>query len=195
VKKIKSISLIGLAISTGLLSGCSGTRQDADAPIVRNRLGGASHGYNQYGSISAEDMDFYGKEQFSPAMREQIGHLPRNLNFGFDKYKVGPKQRPAVKENAKFLIAHPDIPIMLTGNTDPRGSQSYNFHLGQRRADSVKSELLKDGVPASQICTVSYGELRPAASPDEFDGDWLKAYGLDRRVEFVYGQTCKDENK
>ena len=197
MRKIISISLIGLAVGSSLLSGCTGSRKGADAPIVSNRLGDKSHAYgiSNDGSFSGDDMDFYGSEKFSPELREQIGHLSRKVYFGFDGFKVSSKARPEVQDNAVFLVQHPDIPVMLTGNTDPRGASSYNLHLGQRRADAVKKELLKDGVPASQICTVSYGELRPAATPDEFKGDWKKAYSLDRRVEFVYGQTCEGHNK
>ena len=79
---------------------------------------------------------------------------------------------------------------MLAGNTDPRGSQEYNFHLGQRRADAVKSYMLSQGVAGSQICTVSYGELRPAATPAQFGGDWKQAYAQDRRTEIFYGKEC-----
>ena len=82
---------------------------------------------------------------------------------------------------------------MLTGNTDPRGSSSYNLHLGQRRAAAVKAMLIKEGVPAAQICTVSYGALRPAATVNNASGNWEKAYKLDRRVEFIYGQRCDGE--
>ena len=193
MRKVVSLSLISLVIGTSLLAGCSSPRKGADAPIVSNRLGGGGHSYaiQGDGSFSGDDMEFYGSEQFSPELREHIGHLSRKIYFGFDKYRVSSKSKSAVQANALFLKQHPDIPVMLTGNTDPRGSQSYNFHLGQRRADSVKKELLKDGVPKNQICTVSYGELRPAASPDEFEGNRNKAYNLDRRVEFVYGQTCE----
>ena len=197
MRKIISISLIGLAVGSSLLSDCTGSRKGADAPIVSNRLSDGSHAYaiNGDGSFSGDDMDFYGSEQFSPELREKIGHLSRKVYFGFDRFSVSSKERAIVQDNAVFLVQHPDIPVMLTGNTDPRGASSYNLHLGQRRADAVKKELLKDGVPASQICTVSYGELRPAATPDEFKGDWKKAYSLDRRVEFVYGQTCEGHNK
>ena len=197
MRKIISISLISLALGASLLSGCTSSRKGTDAPIVSNRIGGSSHAYamSSDGSFSGDDMDFYGSEQFSPELKEKIGHLSRKVYFGFDRFKVSSKAKPDVKANAMFLSQHPDIPVMLTGNTDPRGASSYNLHLGQRRADAVKKELLKDGVPASQICTVSYGELRPAATPDEFKGDWKKAYSLDRRVEFIYGQTCEGHNK
>lgn len=190
-------SIAAFSVGAALLSGCSGNRKGNAAPIVSNKIGGTSNAYKVYddGSVSGTDLDFYGSDQFSENMKEQIGHMTRNVYFGFDQYSVGPKGRNISKENATFLIQHPDIPVMLTGNTDPRGSETYNFHLGQRRADAVKNQLIKDGVPASQICTVSYGELRPAFSPSDFEGDWVKAYKFDRRVEILYGQTCEGHGK
>ncbi len=85
----------------------------------------------------------------------------------------------------------PSMHMMIEGHTDPRGSESYNFHLGERRANAVQSYFMEHGIPADQICTVSYGELRPAVTPSQFGGDKLKAYALDRRAVMVYGKTCE----
>lgn len=120
----------------------------------------------------------------------QVAALPKIVTFGFDQFHLDAQVKSVADQNVKFLLAHNNIHVMLAGNTDPRGSQEYNFHLGQRRADAVKSYMLSQGVSASQICTVSYGELRPAATPAQFGGDWKKAYAQDRRTEIFYGKAC-----
>ncbi|HLY57083.1 MAG TPA: OmpA family protein, partial [Stellaceae bacterium] len=51
-------------------------------------------------------------------------------------------------------IAH----ITVTGHTDTVGTASYNQGLSERRADSVKSELVKDGVASGEISTVGVGK-------------------------------------
>ena len=191
---LSSIFVVGF--SSVLLYGCSaGERSDNDAaPIVSHKLGDVNSYAMQDGSdFSGDDLNFEGSENFSHDMREKIGHLNKKVYFGFDRFKVSAADSEIVKSNAAFLHNHSDIPVMLTGNTDPRGSSSYNLHLGQRRADSVKAMLIKEGVPADQICTVSYGELRPAATVNNASGNWEKAYKLDRRVEFIYGQRCDGE--
>ena len=112
------------------------------------------------------------------------------IYFGFAQYSLNADSKTAANQAIKYLLNHPDKTVLLAGNTDQRGSQEYNFHLGQKRANAVKQYFAAQGVPVTQICTVSYGELKPAASPAEFKGDWKKAYRLDRRVDIEYGKTC-----
>jgi len=91
---------------------------------------------------------------------------------------------------------------MLAGNTDPLGSQEYNFHLGAKRAKAVYDYLLQQGVPASQMCMVSYGELRLSPEVDQAAISAAKgslqalisAYAPDRRTEINYNQTCQGAN-
>ncbi|MBL4608739.1 MAG: OmpA family protein, partial [Pseudomonadales bacterium] len=53
--------------------------------------------------------------------------------------------------------------------------------LGERRGKAVEKFLLVNGVSASQIETVSYGEERPVEGGHD-EGSWAK----NRRVEIVY---------
>jgi peptidoglycan-associated lipoprotein len=68
---------------------------------------------------------------------------------------------------------------VIEGHTDERASASYNMALGMRRANFVRSFLVKQGADLNRIFTVSQGKERPLAqghSPD----DWK----LNRRSEF-----------
>ena len=69
----------------------------------------------------------------------------------------------------------------MEGHADERGTREYNLALGERRADAVRRVLLANGVAASQIKVVSYGEERPAALGHNED-----AWALNRRAELVY---------
>jgi len=44
---------------------------------------------------------------------------------------------------------------------DERGTTEYNLVLGERRAQSVKKNLIALGVEPSRINTISYGEEKP----------------------------------
>ena len=48
--------------------------------------------------------------------------------------------------------------ITATGHTDASGSADYNLELSQRRAEAVASELIRHGVPATDIVTIGRGE-------------------------------------
>ena len=51
--------------------------------------------------------------------------------------------------------------ITIEGHCDERGSDEYNFNLGNDRAWEVKNYLVKSGIKAYRIKTVSYGKSRP----------------------------------
>jgi peptidoglycan-associated lipoprotein len=124
-------------------------------------------------------------------LQQTLASLPNKVYFGFDQYNLTPAAIAVLQQNAAVLLKNPQVNIMLAGNADPRGSEEYNFHLGMKRAKAVYSYFMQQGIPASQMCMVSYGELRPAATPAQMGGNWQKAYALDRRTEINYNQTCQ----
>ncbi len=71
--------------------------------------------------------------------------------------------------------------VRLEGHTDERGSREYNIGLGERRSQAVRRVLMLQGVAATQITTVSYGEEQSA-----INGSDEEAWSLNRRVELVY---------
>jgi outer membrane protein OmpA-like peptidoglycan-associated protein len=80
------------------------------------------------------------------------------INFDYDKYQV--------KNNEYFLlediVANPLIKaITIKGFTDSDGSDNYNLNLSLKRAKSVESFLLKDGLPPEKIkSTIGSGEIQ-----------------------------------
>jgi len=58
----------------------------------------------------------------------------------------------------KYLEAKPDAHLTLEGHADIRGSDAYNQTLSERRVASVKSFLVAQGVPESDIETKAYGK-------------------------------------
>ncbi len=124
-------------------------------------------------------------------LQQTLASLPNKVYFGFDKYNLTPEAVAVLQQNAAVLLKNPQVNIMLAGNADPRGSEEYNFHLGMKRAKAVYGYFMQQGIPAKQMCMVSYGELRPAATPAQMGGNWQKAYALDRRTEISYNQTCQ----
>ncbi len=63
------------------------------------------------------------------------------------------------------MKAHQNLKLVITGYADSKGSEPNNIIVGQRRADSVKDYLIKNGVPnADRISTVSMGSKQPVSS-------------------------------
>jgi peptidoglycan-associated lipoprotein len=85
----------------------------------------------------------------------------KDIFFDYDKYSVGAEADAVLAKDAAFLLSHPDTKIVIGGYCDERGSNEYNLALGQNRANSAKEALIKAGVKADQIRTVSYGKEKP----------------------------------
>lgn len=80
---------------------------------------------------------------------------------------------------ANYLKTNPKIFVMIAGHCDERASASYNMALGLRRANYIRSLLVKNGVDMNRVYTVSKGKEEPVSSGHTSD-DWK----LNRRAEF-----------
>jgi peptidoglycan-associated lipoprotein len=100
--------------------------------------------------------------------------------FDYDKYNIREDARAVLMANVAALKERPSIMITIEGHCDERGSSKYNLALGDRRANAAKEFLVNQGIAASRIDTVSYGEERP------FCEEKTEAcYQLNRRAHFV----------
>ena len=66
-----------------------------------------------------------------------------------------------LRAQAAWLKAHPKALIVVEGRCDERGTREYNLALGDRRANMAASYLIKSGVAANRVKTISYGKDKP----------------------------------
>ena len=78
--------------------------------------------------------------------------------FDWDKATLTDRARQIIKEAADNSSHVQYTRIEVNGYTDTSGSPQYNMGLSIRRANAVKAELIKDGVPANAITTQGFGE-------------------------------------
>ncbi|PYD76517.1 OmpA family protein [Novacetimonas pomaceti] len=106
--------------------------------------------------------------------------------FDWDGAALTGRAREIVSEAAQASTHVQTTRIEVNGYTDnsaahpgPRG-EKYNMGLSMRRADSVKAELIRDGVPANAIDIHGYGEAHPLVptGPDTREPQ-------NRRVEII----------
>ena len=60
-----------------------------------------------------------------------------------------------------------DARLRIAGHTDRSGSASYNLLASRRRAEAVRAELARRGVPAGAMTLVAYGEERPIVPTED----------------------------
>ena len=98
--------------------------------------------------------------------------------FEYDQFNLTTKSIQALKGVSELMNRNSKITISIEGHADERGTREYNLALGQRRAESVASYLIANGVSRNRLITKSYGEERPLSLGSN-DTAWSK----NRRVE------------
>lgn len=120
------------------------------------------------------------------ARRDEQGRLlvslsGNTLKFDTGKSTLKPDGMAHLSKIAGVMRDYPENRIMIGGHTDSVGSENYNLTLSQERAESVRTYLLQQGVPAR--CVVSaqgFGETRPVA-----DNATPNGRAQNRRVELA----------
>ncbi|MGR8929652.1 MAG: OmpA family protein [Gammaproteobacteria bacterium] len=104
--------------------------------------------------------------------------------FDFDSDKIKSKYDPLIDNAVKVMNLNPELTVEIQGHTDSYGSDAYNQDLSERRAMSVKRELINHGIDGNRMTTIGFGESQPVESNATDEG---RAYN--RRV--VYKRTDK----
>jgi outer membrane protein OmpA-like peptidoglycan-associated protein len=120
----------------------------------------------------------------APARPREIFTL-HGVHFEFDKATLLPGAKDTLKVAVTYLKSNPSVKVQIEGHTDSKGSDAYNMKLGDRRAESVKAYLVSQGIAASRISTVSYGESRPVAENTLNGKDNPKGRAENRRAVII----------
>jgi peptidoglycan-associated lipoprotein len=108
----------------------------------------------------------------------------RIFYFAFDDSSLSPEDFATLRAHARYLNAHPQHRVLIAGHADERGSREYNIALGERRAMAVRQFFIAEGVRATQIDAISYGEEVPLSR-----GQTEAAWSKNRRAQLYYSQT------
>ncbi len=175
LKKLAQVMLISCGVLA--LGACSTTGHNSgDTAMVSDEA--AANGAQASGVGQGQNFGDNGSVSGSRQMASK-----RTYYFDFDKSDIRTEDKPAIMANADYLVAHPNVRIIMEGHTDPRGSREYNVALGERRANAVFDMLKSRGVNPDQVRVVSYGAERLAVP-----GNSEQNYQLDRRAIIVLTQ-------
>ena len=93
--------------------------------------------------------------------------LEQSYFFDFDKSEVKSESFPLLDHIAKIMNDNPKMNVQIEGHTDSKGSVEYNQGLSERRANAIKSSLVKRTmVDAGRLNAVGFGESKPIATND-----------------------------
>ncbi|MFO1302775.1 MAG: OmpA family protein [Burkholderiales bacterium] len=99
----------------------------------------------------------------APAPQVQKITLASKALFDFDKAVLKPEGKAAIDSEiiSKLNQVQKLELVLVTGHTDPIGTQQYNQKLSERRADAVRDYLVSKGVPKDKIETLGMGKTQP----------------------------------
>jgi peptidoglycan-associated lipoprotein len=119
-------------------------------------------------------------DQFENMLMDVDSLKEQTVYFDFDDFTVKRTEVAKVEAIAADLKEKPENKLLIDGHCDERGTPEYNRGLGERRALSVRSQLVELGIRPERIRTRTWGFDRPA-DPGHNDA----AYSKNRRAEFI----------
>lgn len=117
--------------------------------------------FEDSGGDSGDDSRNVATNQSTPQKGVSFSHGLQDVFFAFDSWRLSDEARHLLETNAEWLKSHPHERLTIEGHCDERGTQAYNYVLGEKRATMVKQYLAYLGVPAHQMVVTSFGKDRP----------------------------------
>ena len=148
---------------TGALSVThAGSEQVLDTPYAAARI--TQEGRLDKGTITPEEA----KQVFADALAAQP---PRPVSFLLyfleGKDELTPESQQVVEQIFAEIARRPSPEIVVIGHTDRVGSVASNDALSLRRAQKVRDDLVKRGIPADRIEVAGRGEREPLVPTED----------------------------
>lgn len=115
--------------------------------------------------------------------RESARGLIVNMSdvlFDTGSAALKPGAREKLAKISGIVLAHPGLKLEVEGHTDSVGGDAYNQTLSEKRADSVRTYLIQQGVRSDTITARGFGKTMPVA-----DNATAAGRQANRRVELV----------
>ncbi len=181
---MKSIVLSSVVVALLVFSGCSTNKPAVDTKKTTETPAPQEVEAVEIETVSPEDSMVDSSSNASDTVGQMsmsdIESKLSSVYFAFDKYNLNADMQEKVAKAAELgKSGASQYNVKLEGNCDEWGSDEYNFALGLKRADTVKKALVAEGIDASRISMVSYGESNPVCTAQT-----KECYAKNRRVDF-----------
>lgn len=142
--------------------------------------------------VQPETVNGYDDEDGCPDRKLELVEVKRDLKkieikervfFRTARASIRTRSYDLLNQVAEAIMTNPTMAVVVEGHTDSVGSAASNLKLSQRRADAVRSYLIRQGVPEDRLTAIGYGEERPLDSNRTREGR-----SRNRRVEFTIAE-------
>ena len=181
---MKNIVLSGVVAALLLFTGCSTKEPAVDSKANETEKPAVEVEVVETEVVASEDSAVNSSTSSSTSNSDlSMADIEAQLSsvyFDFDQFSIDADMQAKIETASEIgKNSANSFNVKLEGNCDEWGSDEYNFALGLKRADAVKKAIVAQGIDASRISMVSYGESNPVCS-DKTQACWAK----NRRVDF-----------
>lgn len=103
----------------------------------------------------------------------------KTVYFAYDSSDLASRAASDLDGNAAWIQQNA-ASVQIEGHCDSRGTADYNYALGMKRAEGVRSYVVGRGVNPEAVRAISYGADKPVVG-----GEDERAYSQNRRAEFM----------
>jgi OOP family OmpA-OmpF porin len=121
--------------------------------------------------------------KYAAQITEAVSSKSYAIQFETGSATVKPASYRMLDEIFESAVVAEGLKLGVYGHTDNMGSDEVNVPLSQKRAEAVRSYLLKKGLKQNQIEANGYGSEKPIA-----DNSTEAGRSKNRRVEIVLGE-------
>ena len=101
------------------------------------------------------------------AAQQPVNAAPLMLFFDWGKPDIRSDDQAVLDQAVAAWRASPGSRLILSGHTDRSGTSGFNLKASRRRAEMVRAELVKRGVPASATIVQAFGEQQPLVPTED----------------------------
>ncbi|MGL2965544.1 OmpA family protein [Flavobacterium sp. XGLA_31] len=102
-----------------------------------------------------------GCPEVSDEVVKRLNDYAKTILFNSGKASFQQQTYPVLQSIAAILKEYPSSNFSIEGHTDSDGKDAANQKLSEDRAAAVKNYLIENGIAASRLTSVGYGESRP----------------------------------
>jgi len=140
--------------------------------------GGVGYYFDQQEAALREELMNSGVQVQRVGENQLLLRLENGIGFNSNSYDLDPSIHKTLRGVARILVEYPDTSLVIEGHTDSTGSDTTNQILSERRAESVRSYLVGQGVAAGRAIARGNGERYPLCTNKTTEGR-----ACNRRVE------------
>ncbi len=140
--------------------------------------------------LAAESLNGYddddGCPDEVPSQLQQTTGVVQGVRFRGRSARLSRRARARLDRVATILKGYPSVRLRISGHTDNRGKKARNKALSLKRAEAVKSHLVRRGIDAGRLEAVGVGGEKPIADNKKRKG---RAQNQRIELELIQGQA------